>query len=234
MHNPFPQARRQRLQTERILDELVVYDLTTHRSHYLNRTATIVWDLADGTRSPEQIARQLAATTDLPADAELVRLCLRDLAERDLLEPAVAVEPVGVSRRALIARLGTAAALLPAILSITVPTPVFAQSGVVGPTGPTGPTGPVGPTGPPGVIGGTGPTGPFGPIGFFGAPDSFRPLSPIGPTGPTGPTGPAGPTGPTGPDGPQGPTGPTGPIAFPAFARHCPVVATFRRRETGL
>ena len=198
-----------------MFDEVLIYDLDTNEARCLNPAAAAVWDLADGTRSVDAIAHAPAARCAVPDDPDLVRYCLNDRAKLGLLDNAAddTIRP-SISRRALVARL-TSAALLPAVLSITVPTPAFAQSpGEPGPTGPTGPTGeqgstgatgPTGDTGPTGEVGETGATGATGPAGETGA------TGEMGDTGPTGPTGDEGPTGETGATGEQGSTGPTGP-----------------------
>jgi hypothetical protein len=234
MAESYPMARRDGLRTEAILDEVIVYDIEGKKAHCLNRAAATVWELADGTRSIQTIASELARRTGIAEDADVVRFCLEQLRRQRLVEPGDgSSKPSAVSRRALIARLGSAAAVLPAVLSISFPKPSFAQSagetgptgpaglpGDTGPTGPAGATGPTGPKGAPGVI--VGPTGPAGPGGTipFAAPATIGPAAispepgPAGPTGPTGiigPMGPTGPTGPTGPKGPPGDNGPTGP-----------------------
>src|SRR5438552_12327967 len=150
----FPKVRRSQIDVERILDELVIYDRKSHRSHCLNKTAASVWELADGTRSIDEIAQELSCRGSVVADSDVVEFCLADFADHDLIETAWEKPRKSISRRALIARLGSAA-LVPAILSIGVPTPAFAQTVIIG-TGPTGPTGPTGATG------ATGPTGPTG------------------------------------------------------------------------
>src|SRR4029079_8939205 len=103
-----PRHRRAHLDTERILDELVVYDRTTHQSHCLNRSAACVWELADGTRSVALIAEALAERCAIPVDEDVVQYCLGQLRALGLLEPDVEPRPAQISRRALIGRLGTA------------------------------------------------------------------------------------------------------------------------------
>jgi len=49
---PLPQARSEDLVIQDIGDEVLVYDLTRHKAHCLNRTAALVWRKCDGTRTP--------------------------------------------------------------------------------------------------------------------------------------------------------------------------------------
>lgn len=87
-----------------------------------------------------------------------------------------------------------------------LPTEIYAQWNVQGPTGATGLAGAIGPMGPTGA---TGPAGASGPQGTPGATGS------AGQTGPTGPQGAAGTPGAPGQTGASGPTGPVGPTGAP-------------------
>src|SRR5215472_359107 len=215
----YPKARREGLRTERLLDELMVYDLERKKAHCLNSSAAQIFLLADGSRSVAALSAELSGS-DAELDADAVRFCLDQLERENLLEtsaPDAHRTASAATRRDLLKRFGTAA-LVPAIMSISLPRPAAAQSaGSAGATGATGSTGVTGPSGVTGPTGATGATGPTGPTGLAGAITIKSPapllatLVPIGPTGPTGPAGPPGPTGAIGPTGPQGPTGPTGP-----------------------
>jgi hypothetical protein len=137
----YPKSRRRGLRTEMLLDELLVYDLSKQKAYCLNAAAMAVYELADGTRTVEEIAHHLALRSELPADADLVRFTLEQLDRQGLLETNGGFFGAAApTRRQLLARLGVAAAVLPAILSISLPRPAAAQS--PGPTGATGPTGP--------------------------------------------------------------------------------------------
>lgn len=130
-----PEARKERLLTEVVGDELVVYDQHSHQAHRLNDTAKIVWHLADGHRSIESIARalreRLGPTRGELGEAEceaLVRLALRELARADLLVATTPAYLAGApaSRRHVLT--AAAAAVVPVIASIVAPVPAAAQS----------------------------------------------------------------------------------------------------------
>lgn len=229
MHASFPRARSKGLNVEELDGELVIYDVELNRAHSLTAAAAAVWKRCDGRTSIEEIDRAVAAQFGRAPDVDLVWRALRQLDHARLLESpdddvsdvTADDEPVEtVVRRSALRKLGwAAAAAIPLVASIGIPSAAFAQS--VGPPGPPGPTGPAGATGATGPVGPTGanigPTGPTGATGTFGPPGPTGPTGAIGATGPTGaaglpgPTGSSGPTGPTGPAGPTGPTGPTGP-----------------------
>ena len=144
-----PAVRRDGFRTESLLDELLVYDLERKKAHCLNGTAAVVYELGDGSRSVAEIARTLAERTGVPADEGLVWFGLDQLRQQGLLDtgaaPPAAPAP-GSTRRELMTRLGLAAAVLPAVLSISLPRPASAQLVSPGPTGPTGPGPTPGPT----------------------------------------------------------------------------------------
>ncbi len=53
------------LEVHTVDDGLVVFDAATDRVHYLNATATVVFSLCDGERSPDQIAELVRAAWQL-------------------------------------------------------------------------------------------------------------------------------------------------------------------------
>ena len=115
--------------TETLGDEIAVYDGTRQQVHALNATAARVWQLCDGTTSPEVMAAALRSELALPEAEAVVDLTLRELARLHLLDLPVdsrAARPAK-TRRWLLGR-GVAAAMLPAIYSIVAPSPVEAQS----------------------------------------------------------------------------------------------------------
>lgn len=125
-----PCARRSKLVVCELADETIVYDLERHRAHCLNRTAALVWELCDGEHTVSLMSERMGERLSARVPEELVRLALGQLADRDLLMPGDFVpEPTPVSRRAMMRRLGLAAAIaLPLVTSIISPTPVMAQS----------------------------------------------------------------------------------------------------------
>ena len=119
-----PRAREEGLVVQELGGELLVYDLRSHRSHCLNRTAALVWGKCDGRTTVREIARGVSATLKSPVDERVVWFALERLERKSLLRVPLA-PPAGwprVSRRELIRRIGVAAVLIPVITSITAPT----------------------------------------------------------------------------------------------------------------
>jgi hypothetical protein len=127
-----PRAKRSKLVVRELIDETLVYDVEGHRAHCLNRTAALTWELCDGKRTVSRIAEQMGERLSANVPEEVVRLALEQLADRGLLapgdfRPAPALNLV--SRRAMMRRLGLAAAVaLPLVTSVISPTPAMAQS----------------------------------------------------------------------------------------------------------
>jgi hypothetical protein len=115
-----PRARSEGIITEKVGDELMVYDGRTQRAHCLSADAMLVWERCDGRDSVKDIARHVGLEQARVAEA------VAQLSMAGLLE-----EPPRISRRALYkraAKLGAAAVSAPLIYSIAVPAPSVAQS----------------------------------------------------------------------------------------------------------
>jgi hypothetical protein len=117
-----------RITTQVVDTETLIYDECHHKAWCLNHISASVWRLCDGEHTVAAIAGQAARELDAPVPEDVVLLTLAELREKELLEPDSAeLLPQGVTRRQMIARVGlTAAALLPAIATLTAPV-AFAQ-----------------------------------------------------------------------------------------------------------
>lgn len=126
-----PKARAEGVVVRELSDEVLVYDLDTHKAVCLNSTAAAVWRLCDGRRTASDIRRALEESAGGAVPEELVWLALEQLGRDKLLDarPPRPVELAGLSRREMIRRVGLAAAVaLPAVASIVAPTPAQAAS----------------------------------------------------------------------------------------------------------
>ena len=97
--------------------------------HALNPAAARVWEMCDGRTSIDAMIAAVRADVD-PSGAEaIVQHALREFARAGLLERDTAAPlPAALSRRTLLRRIGTAAAI-PIVTSIAAPAPLAAQSG---------------------------------------------------------------------------------------------------------
>jgi hypothetical protein len=126
-----PLARAEGVVIRELAEEVLVYDLDTHKAVCLNSTAASVWRLCDGRRDAADIRRALEKTAGGAVPEELVWLALEQLGKDKLLDARIPrpVELAGISRREMIRRVGlTAAIALPAIASIVAPTSADAAS----------------------------------------------------------------------------------------------------------
>lgn len=121
-----PRAKRNRLLSEQLDDELIVYDPDRDRGHCLNRTAALVWRHADGEHTVAQLAAVLREELDPVADENLVWHALDRLNAAHLLEEPRprSTEETRASRREFVRKVGlvgVASLLLPMVTSVTAP-----------------------------------------------------------------------------------------------------------------
>ena len=120
-----PRARENDVMSERLGDELLLFDASTNRAHSLNATAATVWHACDGTRNREKIAEHCQL------DPLAVELALDNLADANLLTDYTPPAQ-RVSRRTAIRRLALTGATLgialPVIRTIVAPSAAMAAS----------------------------------------------------------------------------------------------------------
>jgi hypothetical protein len=128
-----PVARTSGLLTEQLDDELLVYDQDGQTACRLNRTASLVWENADGQRSIADLVEIVKAEVDV-ADEDVVLVALDLLHENGLIEAGFerrSPDEARLSRRRFIRRVGvvgTAALALPIVQSVVAPAAAAAQS----------------------------------------------------------------------------------------------------------
>lgn len=97
----FAKARADGLVTERVGDELVVYDSQTSEAHCLHPLAAAVFTAADGHSSPAAIAANVSAQLGDRFEVEHIEMALAELEDRGLVSVPVAS---GISRRSFMQR----------------------------------------------------------------------------------------------------------------------------------
>jgi hypothetical protein len=118
-----PKARTKGLVVHPLAHELLVYDLERHKAHCLNKSAAMVWERCDGKTGVAELAQYLGDELKAPVEDEMVWLALDQLERIGLLQEEMpAAQKLGLSRRALIKRIGVGGAMaLPLITSIVAP-----------------------------------------------------------------------------------------------------------------
>lgn len=119
------------ISTQKVGDELLLYDKRTHKAFCLNASAAIVWELANGARALDELADLASAALHMPISRDLVTFILDELGRKNLLQSTAAPNTAPMSRRSALRKLGACAALLPVIASISAPTAAQAYSGCV-------------------------------------------------------------------------------------------------------
>jgi len=123
--NMLPCSRTARLVIRALDDETLVYDTERNEAHCLNQTAALVWKQCDGRTTAGQAAQSLQSSLNVAVDADLIWLAVKQLERFGLVEKT---KSRSVSRRKLLFRYAPAALTLPAIMSITAPTPAQSAS----------------------------------------------------------------------------------------------------------
>jgi hypothetical protein len=118
-----PKVRSDRVVAQSIGDELIVYDRRRHRAHRLNRTSALVWQLADGRRSRQEIGEELQRRTSIAQPDDVVEVALADFAALGLLS-----SPTGGPQQSRRDLLRLSGALAPFIVSLAIPSPAEALS----------------------------------------------------------------------------------------------------------
>src|SRR6266481_8414560 len=99
-----PLARTEQLIIKEVDDEVLVYDLKTDQAHCLNKTAALVWQNCDGSKSIKDIARLLESDGRTNLDDQVVWLALDELDKFNLLLQA-GDKPAGISRRQIMRKM---------------------------------------------------------------------------------------------------------------------------------
>ncbi len=128
-NSQFPTARKLDLVVQEVPNEVLVFDLNTNKAHCLNKTAAMVWQNCDGTRSASQIAELVSTQAGGKVSEDLVWLAIDQLNDIDLLENKIQPKFGGQSRRDVIKKVGLAAVIgLPIVASLAAPTSALAST----------------------------------------------------------------------------------------------------------
>jgi hypothetical protein len=126
-----PRRIRQHISIQQIGTETLVYDERRHKAFCLNQSSSVLWRLADGQHSVDEVRVLMSLELNAPVSEDFVLYALDELRRDGLLEPPTNVEAgPPISRRVLLQSLGVGGALLlPAVAAIVAPTAAQAYSG---------------------------------------------------------------------------------------------------------
>jgi len=129
--NPqLPLARVKDVVTQELPDEVLVYDLLTHKAHCLNHSAGLVWKHCDGETTVKDLAAIVARELGTAADEDVIWLALDELQKHNLLQERVVRtgRSQRLSRREAMKWALATAAAVPLVTSIAAPAAAQAAS----------------------------------------------------------------------------------------------------------
>jgi len=114
-----PLARRSDLSAENLPEEVILYDKSNNKVHWLSKTAAAIWESSDGTRSVDNLAQIVEKELGAPADREMVVLALEQLEKADPLEAGSGIVPDAAltSRREAVSKIAMASTALVATIA---------------------------------------------------------------------------------------------------------------------
>jgi hypothetical protein len=128
-----PRSIQRNISIQHVGVETLVYDEVHHKAFCLNRSSSVIWRLADGVRTVDQIRDAASIDLGVEVGEELVRYALEEL-RRDGLIEALSTVQTGpeISRRAILRSLGVGGALLlPIVAAVIAPPAAQAYNGCV-------------------------------------------------------------------------------------------------------
>lgn len=120
-----PAARKENIVVQEVDGEVLVYDLSSNKAYCLNGTSAAVYMACDGFTAADEVRRRHKFTDDL------IDLALEQLDENGLLQERgkFSASSGAINRRDALRKVATASAFaLPLIMSVAVPTALYAQS----------------------------------------------------------------------------------------------------------
>lgn len=133
MTNILPKIRRTGLVTQELKNEILIYNLTTHKAHCLNSSLAHIWNYCDGKTTFEQVIDSFKDNHQTKINEDFIWLALDELAKKDLIESDSLKFKDQISRRKALLKIGLPLALLPVITAVIAPTAAQAASGFCNP-----------------------------------------------------------------------------------------------------
>src|SRR4029077_17553365 len=118
IENPAALARNDELVVQDLPDEVLIYDLKSHKAHCLNKTAAFIWNHCDGQTTTEEIAKMMEKEWHTPVTEDEVWFALNKLSRAELLQERIVLPDAkaGMSRRSAMRRLGLGALMIPVVM----------------------------------------------------------------------------------------------------------------------
>lgn len=124
-----PISRTDKLITQELNGEMLVYDLDTNKAYSLNQTSNLVWQNCDGRREISEITLILQQKLSKSVNDEIVWLAIEGLKEEGLVEFKTPEKFSRLNRREVIKKVGLSSMIaLPFVISLVAPTAADSQS----------------------------------------------------------------------------------------------------------
>lgn len=129
MTNVLPMIRQTGLVTQELKNEILIYNLTTHKALCLNSSMALIWNSCNGETTFEQLIDTFKDKHQLKINEDFVWLAIDELAKADLIESGSIRYNDQISRRKALLKIGLPLAMLPIITAVIAPTAAQASSG---------------------------------------------------------------------------------------------------------
>jgi hypothetical protein len=140
--NYLTKEKPQRLESDNLIleqmpDELMIFDPDRNKAFCLNQTAAFVWRHCDGKTTVSEMTERLGEDWGKPVDEQVIWFALDLLRKDGLLAPSRAlVAASGVTRRAVLQKLGTGAAMAVPLVTVLFVNPAKAHASSLAPNTP--------------------------------------------------------------------------------------------------
>jgi Coenzyme PQQ synthesis protein D (PqqD) len=126
-----PKSRQKDLVIQEMDNEILVYDLSSHRAFCLNEASALVWQACDGKNSISEIAQVVSRTLKSDINEDFVWVAVDRLKKEKLISNGEDITSPfsGLSRREVIKKIGFSTMVaLPVVSSLVAPSAVHAQT----------------------------------------------------------------------------------------------------------
>jgi hypothetical protein len=119
---------------EQLLDELMIFDPDRNKAFCLNQTAAFVWRHCDGKTTVSEMTELLRRDWGKPVDERVIWFALDILSKDGLLAPFPALSVgTGITRRDVLQKLGTGAAMAVPLVTVLFVNPAKAHASSMAP-----------------------------------------------------------------------------------------------------
>lgn len=131
MTKKLPKVRQSGFVTQELENEILIYNLTTHKAHCLNTSMSHIWSFCNGESTTTQVIDSFRTKLKVNINEDFIWLAVDELIKADLIEDASRSSlrfKNQISRRNALVHIALPVAMLPIIVGIVAPTAAHAAS----------------------------------------------------------------------------------------------------------